>query len=583
MSAKETIKRIVDSFNSKPQLKDKTREMGEGLMLGASLADDANELSKDVQAQVDQLVIEGDSSVEAAQARVDGNGKSYTTLKKRLDEKEQEVTAQFAQTELKKADVTYVDQTVSRMSGGAIKGTYTTLVALKTAYPNGAVGPFLIEEDSNRYIWDVNKLNWISIGPYEPAEIGAGDVGTEQLHIESVIPETTSFFDIILGKNKFNKQKLTEGYYLDYVSGNKMSNVGFGYSELEIIKPDTLYTVTHSGVQTSFYDSKRQYIGGHLSSLDNRSFTTPENAVYYSSSINLNIKDVFMLVEGSEIGAYENYIRKEFLKPTHLPAVSQGGGSGRTLYVSKQVPSRYLTIGEAIVAANEGDSVFVYSGTYIETLDFRSKTIYLIGENKDTTILISTSNSYDLPPIEASRGGIYNMTVWAKRDTGATNPSDGRMPYAIHLDYSFSDGGTYAIENCVVKSDWNAALGVGFKKGFTLKLKNSEFSSTADTTNGAFFFHDADAEIHMGSAKLIVDTCNFKAPNIVLMPSSFGDARNRLDMTWYRNMIYSELDGKTNGAVGVGRAVTGSGWRTYNNFFLTPDSFGNNHALFNVT
>lgn len=96
MSAKETIKRIVDSFNSKPQLKDKTREMGEGLMLGASLADDANELSKDVQAQVDQLVIEGDSSVEAAQARVDGNGKSYTTLKKRLDEKEQEVTAQFA-------------------------------------------------------------------------------------------------------------------------------------------------------------------------------------------------------------------------------------------------------------------------------------------------------------------------------------------------------------------------------------------------------------------------------------------------------------------------------------------------------
>ncbi|ALV21069.1 hypothetical protein [Carnobacterium antarcticum] len=98
MSAKETIKRIVDSFNSKPHLKDKTREMGEGLMLGASLADDANELSKDVQAQVDQLVVEGDSSVEAAQARVDASGRAYTTLKKRLDEKEQETTAQFQQT-----------------------------------------------------------------------------------------------------------------------------------------------------------------------------------------------------------------------------------------------------------------------------------------------------------------------------------------------------------------------------------------------------------------------------------------------------------------------------------------------------
>ena len=100
MSAKETIKRIVDSFNSKPHLKDKTREMGEGLMLGASLADDANELSKDVQAQVDQLVVEGDSSVEAAQARVDASGKAYTTLKKRLDEKEQETTAQFQQNQI---------------------------------------------------------------------------------------------------------------------------------------------------------------------------------------------------------------------------------------------------------------------------------------------------------------------------------------------------------------------------------------------------------------------------------------------------------------------------------------------------
>jgi lysophospholipase L1-like esterase len=41
-----------------------------------------------LQAQVDQLVIDGDSSPEAAQARVDGDGNSYTTLKKRLDAKD---------------------------------------------------------------------------------------------------------------------------------------------------------------------------------------------------------------------------------------------------------------------------------------------------------------------------------------------------------------------------------------------------------------------------------------------------------------------------------------------------------------
>lgn len=44
--------------------------------------------SENTQAQLDQIVIEGDSSVEAAQARVDAEGNVFTTLKERLDTKE---------------------------------------------------------------------------------------------------------------------------------------------------------------------------------------------------------------------------------------------------------------------------------------------------------------------------------------------------------------------------------------------------------------------------------------------------------------------------------------------------------------
>lgn len=54
--------------------------------------------SKNTQTQLDQIVIEGDSSVEAAQARVDAEGKSYSTLKARLDEKETQFASQLAQT-----------------------------------------------------------------------------------------------------------------------------------------------------------------------------------------------------------------------------------------------------------------------------------------------------------------------------------------------------------------------------------------------------------------------------------------------------------------------------------------------------
>lgn len=54
--------------------------------------------SESTQTQLDTIVIEGDSSVEAAQARVDINGNVYSTLKERLDTEYQEVTSQLVQT-----------------------------------------------------------------------------------------------------------------------------------------------------------------------------------------------------------------------------------------------------------------------------------------------------------------------------------------------------------------------------------------------------------------------------------------------------------------------------------------------------
>ena len=57
----------------------------------------ADALSKSVQEQFNQVVINGDSSVESAQARVDANGQTNPTLKARLDKEYNEVTAQLAE------------------------------------------------------------------------------------------------------------------------------------------------------------------------------------------------------------------------------------------------------------------------------------------------------------------------------------------------------------------------------------------------------------------------------------------------------------------------------------------------------
>lgn len=83
------------------------------------------DIADDLQEQVNQLIVDGDSSPEAAQARVDSDGTSYATLKARLDAKEQELssTATQLQTDLNsveeelptiKSDIALVDAQIEK-------------------------------------------------------------------------------------------------------------------------------------------------------------------------------------------------------------------------------------------------------------------------------------------------------------------------------------------------------------------------------------------------------------------------------------------------------------------------------------
>ena len=60
--------------------------------------------------------------------------------------------------------------------------------------------------------------------------------------------------------------------------------------------------------------------------------------------------------------------------------------SGNTLYVGGSGEGNYSTINDAIKNASDGDTVFVYSGTYFENLTV-DKSINITGENKNSTII----------------------------------------------------------------------------------------------------------------------------------------------------------------------------------------------------
>jgi lysophospholipase L1-like esterase len=72
-----------------------------------STADTALANSENTQTQLDTIVINGDSSVEAAQARVAADGSTFTTLKERLDNRDEQLAERPTQEELKTETLQY--------------------------------------------------------------------------------------------------------------------------------------------------------------------------------------------------------------------------------------------------------------------------------------------------------------------------------------------------------------------------------------------------------------------------------------------------------------------------------------------
>jgi parallel beta-helix repeat protein len=102
---------------------------------------------------------------------------------------------------------------------------------------------------------------------------------------------------------------------------------------------------------------------------------------------------------------------------------------GATHYVNETgSDGAYTSIQDAINASFDGDTVFVYNGTYYENI-IVNKTINLIGENKDNTT-INGSGTGDVVAVSADFVNITGFTVRNSGTGAGTDPDSG-----IELEY----------------------------------------------------------------------------------------------------------------------------------------------------
>jgi lysophospholipase L1-like esterase len=192
------------------------------------------------QKQIDQMVIEGDSSVEAAQARVDADGNAFTTLKERLDNSDDILSEKATRSELNNLGQLKLD------------GIYTTLSELQTAYPSGATGLHLVTADGYTYRWD--DSSWARATLFQSSGIAAESITPNELAKNEYQP------------NLFLETTTKNGFYLND-TGVETTLASYCISDFIQVKSGltyNYYAVDNNDVATTyaggFYDVNKNWV-----------------------------------------------------------------------------------------------------------------------------------------------------------------------------------------------------------------------------------------------------------------------------------------------------------------------------------
>ena len=168
----------------------------------------------------------------------------------------------------------------------------------------------------------------------------------------------------------------------------------------------------------------------------------------------------------------------------------------------------YTSLETAVAAANEGDRIFVKKGDYLnESVDASTKTLTIIGEEKDKVRVINGFGDYSRAPIEIASGYVKNIR-FISSDTGTLSPA-----YAAHIDYAKNKNNVLIFDDCYFESQATYAVGIGTRQGGNVVFNNCKMLG-ASGTFGVLFVHPTTDTTDEGANQ------NVKLVNCVLQSTS---------------------------------------------------------------
>lgn len=110
----------------------------------------------------------------------------------------------------------------------------------------------------------------------------------------------------ILGKNLFDKDTVTLGYYVNQTNGTLGANSNHATSDYIPVIPSTKYSFpSDSGTRIAYYDANKTFISGAFPAIS--PITTPSNAKYVRYSFVAAQTNTQQFEKGGQVTSYETY------------------------------------------------------------------------------------------------------------------------------------------------------------------------------------------------------------------------------------------------------------------------------------